>query len=512
MTFQNGEWYHVLIGVLETIVVYCALTFGQRFLRRFPLVRSMAVALNMVILCGAILLGLGTSLSAMHPLFLDAIMAAWLFFMACVALRVIDALVFGLINWWRQAEPIPIVLRDIGRWFFSMAILFLIIRLYFPMINFNILALSSIVIGYIVGNATQDTLGNLISGLALNTEAPFQIGDWVSIGGHTGMVADMTWRSTRLWTKNDDCIMIPNGSISKEPIVNYTRPSPSHGRTFQIGIDYRVPPNKVLEVIIRTLGEVEGIVPAPRPEVFLSSFGDSSIIYSVKYFITDFQHMELIESRALVRLWYAFAREGITIPYPIRDLRVHTITPESESRDNDRRMREILSSLKAAGIFTALPLPELEYMATRINTALYAAGEILVRQGEEGDSLYVIRKGSVAVRVTDNDKHETIIARLQGGSCFGEMSLLTGERRTATVTAECDTEVLVVSHAVLAAVLSRNAALAEVMADTLAKRTLDRQLKIDAANASGQNGAHQSAVTLLVQKIKTFFGLSGKTP
>ena len=106
----------------------------------------------------------------------------------------------------------------------------------------------------------QDTLGNLFAGLALNAERPFQIGDWVTVGGHTGVLVDTTWRATRLRTKANDYIVIPNSAIAKESIVNYSRPTRSHGCYLQIGVSYDTPPNKAREVILGVLREAPGRV------------------------------------------------------------------------------------------------------------------------------------------------------------------------------------------------------------------------------------------------------------
>jgi small-conductance mechanosensitive channel len=177
------------------------------------------------------------------------------------------------------------------------------------------------VVGYIVGNATQDTLGNLISGLALNTERPFQIGDWVTVGSHTGVVVDTTWRATRLRTKADDYIVIPNSSIAREPIVNFSRPTRNHGCYQAIGVSYDTPPNKVRQVVLNVLAECPEVCAEPAPSVFLTGYGDFSVNFTIKFFIADFPRQDPIQSGIMDRLWYAFRREGISIPYPIQDCR-----------------------------------------------------------------------------------------------------------------------------------------------------------------------------------------------
>ncbi|MEI6562993.1 MAG: mechanosensitive ion channel family protein [bacterium] len=440
----------------------------------------------------------------MNPLVFDAILAAAIFLGVLVVLKCIDVLLFDLMAKWRKRPQVPRLLRDIGRWGLSLLALVLIVRGFFPGVNLNILAMSSLVVGYILGNATQDTLGNLIAGLALNTERPFYIGDWVTVSGNTGVVVDTTWRATRLRTKTEDYIVIPNASIAREPIVNYSRPTACHGCNLPIGVDYETPPNVVRNAIKGVLADAPDVLKDPPPMVYLTGYGDFSMNFTMKFFIEDYAKLDLIQSTVLDRLWYVFKREGIGIPYPIQDVRVSNRLA-CERRVLESNREAVAALFKRVDIFQSLSDAECERLVSVVNTVPYAAGEILCREGEPGDSFYVIRSGTVEVRIRGADGALATVARLSSGQFFGEMSLLTGERRSATVVAEGDVEVVRVAKQDFAALLQADAELAGQLAIVLEKRLAQRKELSATLTTEGVVPENRS---ILAMRIRRFFGLA----
>jgi small-conductance mechanosensitive channel/CRP-like cAMP-binding protein len=439
----------------------------------------------------------------MHNYVGDAFRAAVVFLGVTVGLKLFDLLVFDRLTRWRKRPPVPLVLRHIGRLGLALIALVVIVRSFFPEVNLNVFAVSSLVIGYIVGNATQDTLGNLFAGLALNAERPFQIGDWVTVGGHTGVLVDTTWRATRLRTKAEDYIVIPNSAIAKESIVNYSRPTGSHACQVAIGVSYDTPPNRVREVILGVLREAPEVSQNPAPSVYLASYGDSAVNFTIKFFIEDFARSDPIQSGVMDRLWYAFRREGISIPYPIRDVR-HRDAQADEQAQRAAGQNAVRQLLAGVELFQSLSPEEMERLARAAKLHLYAKGENLCRQGEPGDSFYIIREGRVAVTMTGADGQLVTAAHLTRGAFFGEMSLLTGEPRSGTVTAETDVEVLRVSKPDFAGLLQANADLAGKLAAVLEKRIEGRRTAMAAPTA--RQTAPETHTALAV-RIRQFFGL-----
>lgn len=503
--WQAFDWQSIGLGLGKALLFYGGLSLIQRFLNRAPALRKSSVALNLGFLSLSVLLFLSPYLDAIHSQLRKAVLVAFVFFCFCVLIHLLDSLLFGPISRLLQRKPVPVVLRDIGRWLVSLIALFLIIRMLFPDANLNVLALSSIVMGYIVGNATQDTLGNLIAGLALNAEQPFEIGDWVMAGGHTGRVVDVTWRATRLHTKSDDYIVIPNASISKDPIVNYSRPSQQHARNLQVGVSYEVPPKKVKTVILHALYDVPNVLNDPPPRSYIASFGDSAINYRIKFYYLDYQIEDDVEGEIMDRIWYHFRREGISMPRPIRDVRIQEITRAEEETDKVARVAEMGEHLRGIYLFDRLATDDIAFIAGHLREQIYAEGEVLVRQGEEGDSFYLVQDGRVVVCVRDEVGRETEVARLDRYAFFGEMSLLTGEKRNATVKAETDTTVLVLTKEVFGAVLQRHSQLAEHLAEILEQRSKESMEKMSVTRNTSEDTGMTSGVIL--RRIRKFFGL-----
>lgn len=496
-----------LIGAMARlgalVALYLAFTVSQRWLSRSPVLKSISLQLNLLVLLLLALLFLKPVLLQLNPHIADAILAASAFFGVALVLKLMDVFLFDLLAQWRKKPQVPLVVRDIGRWTLAALALVLIVRAFFPGVNLNILAFSSLVMGYIVGNATQDTLGNLISGLALNTERPFQIGDWVTVGSHTGVVVDTTWRATRLRTKANDYIVIPNALIAKEAIVNFSRPTRNHGCYLAIGVSYDTPPNKAREVMLKVLAECPEVCADPAPSVFLAGYGDFSVNFTIKFFIADFARQDPIQSGIMDRLWYAFRREGITIPYPIQDCRERDSV--ADQHVERAAVRESLRKLlRGVDLFQSLSPAEWEGLVERETLQLFAAGEKLCRQGEAGESFYIISRGRVAVQVAGTDGRPVTVAQLGANAFFGEMSLLTGEPRSGTVVAETDVEVVCISKDDFAGVLKSNPELAVKLAVVLEKRLSDRQEKMAALSNSGTAPATQMALTA---RIRKFFGL-----
>jgi small-conductance mechanosensitive channel/CRP-like cAMP-binding protein len=488
-------------GVL--VAVYLLFTFTQRFLSRYPLLRSVGLQLNLLVLTGLVLLLMEPVLSQMHGHVRSAIKVAAVFLGVVISLKLTDVVFFEWLARRRKKPPMPLVVRDLARWGLSLMALVLIVRIFFPHLDLNVLAVSSLVVGYIVGNATQDTLGNLFAGLALNTERPFQIGDWVKVGEHIGVVVDTTWRATRLRTKAEDFVVIPNSSIARESIINFSRPTGIHACYQTVGVSYDTPPNKARQVILDVLRESPEVCKTPPPIVYLVGYGDFAINFTLKYFIEDYARIDPIQSGVMDRLWYAFRREEISIPFPVRDCRHRDAVSDDLARRNaaQEAVRRMLAGVE---LFQSLSQAEMNHLVNSTKLKLFARGENLCRQGEAGDSFYIIREGQVAVLVNNPAGQPVTVAHLGRDAFFGEMSLLTGEPRSGTVCAETDTEVLCVSKQDFANILQKNAGLAGQLAIILEKRMAERRSKMEvAAPTETVSETH----TALAARILQFFGL-----
>lgn len=292
-------------------------------------------------------------------------------------------------------------------------------------------AVSAVVVGF----ALQDTLGNAFAGLAIQSEKPFNLGHWISVGDHQGRVAEVTWRATKLRTRTGNFVVVPNSEMSKAPITNYSEPAAPTRLFIDVGVSYDAAPNVVKRVIKEALVNCPLVLKAPAPDAMIRDFGDSAVIYRVRFWITDYEYDEEAEDQVRSSIYYAFRRNHIEIPYPI----AYEIAKDMPVADDVVSLAERERLLAGVEIFAGLNDEQRAMVAAGMRGLDFGDGEAIVRQGEPGSSMYVIASGRVAVILEES---RTTLATLERGAYFGEMSLLTGDPRTASVIANGDVRVL----------------------------------------------------------------------
>jgi small-conductance mechanosensitive channel/CRP-like cAMP-binding protein len=356
----------------------------------------------------------------------------------------------------------------------------------------------------VVGLALQDTLGNLFAGLALMSERSVAVGDWIKVGDLYGEVVEITWRSVRLKTREHDMVVVPNSTLGKENIYNYSRPTRIHEANNVIGFSYDDPPNKVKRILTQVAASTRGVLAKPAPNVRTIRYADSAIDYEIEYCVDDFGRLEDIENELMTQVWYAAMRNGLTIPFPIRTV-YKTEVPPPKRQDAAQKTKDAFTQIP---VFVPLTPEELDALSHDAVIQTFAAGEHVVHQGDPGDALYVIRSGTALVRVRTPDGADREVARLARGEFFGEMALLTGEPRSATVVAIEDLETLVVFKEAMQGLMQRRPELAQEIAETVEVRRHGLRSVQEMRDApAAEQAAVRDRAGQLVSRIKRFLGL-----
>lgn len=375
-------------------------------------------------------------------------------------------------------------------------------------IDITPLLTTSAVFTMVIGLALQDVLGNLFSGLSVHFSPPFKIGDWIKVAGYTGKVVEANWRATTLRMTTRELIVLPNNDIAKKEIQNLTlRPGLLY-RDFTIGIAYEASPDQVRKALIGACSQVEGILKSPPPQIFMEQFGDFSISYRIRYWINDADFPPVVEDQLLSRIWYRLKRDEITIPFPIREVYTH---PEKDLRGEMIERR--LGLIQNVDFLADLDRTHKSYIAGHVKEQWYESGEEVVRKGDSGTDFYIIDRGVVGVYL--DEKSAKRVATLRHGNFFGEMSLLTGEPRSATITAEEETLLLCLSRETMSHVLHENSAVAKVLSESLAERDAYNKSAGIGSNGDGARGSSEGdlqeatkiASVELFDRIKRFFRL-----
>ncbi|MGB8354994.1 MAG: mechanosensitive ion channel family protein [Chthoniobacteraceae bacterium] len=358
------------------------------------------------------------------------------------------------------------------------------------------------IVAVILGFAMQDLLGNIISGIALEIGKPFKRGDWLVYETHRAEVIEVNWRSTRLCTNDHTYLDVPNSQIVRHTVVNLSYPTKRHAERFTIGIDYNVPPNQVKEILKRAACDGFNVLPNPPPKVFLKDFGDSAIIYEIKFWMErDDLYNDVMDS-VHTNVWYELNRHGIKIPFPIRTLQIERHQAAAKNIPST-----LLPTLRKQQFFQCLDDAGSERLLSTAKMLRYGRSEKIIIQGGEGHSMFVLVKGAADVHV-DRNGELTYVASLKAGDYFGEMSLLTGEKRTATVIAKSDCELLEIEKESLAEVLQSNKELFQKLSEMLAQRRLETEGILASTVGGNAAGAKQEEYAAnFLERLYSFFQL-----
>src|SRR6266850_1596795 len=416
--------------------------------------------------------------------------------LAYLLVRALNAFIFGLVRFRRGFEA-PTLVRNIFSIVAFTALFFLIFTLIFPNANLGAVFTTSAIFGVILGLALQDTLGNFFAGISLHADRPFQVGDVISVGQQrlTGVVEGITWRAVKIRTFQNHIVLLSNSSVAKEAIEVCPRTN-LNARLVYFNTLYTDSPAKAIHIVREAVREADNVSQKITPIVRIRNLGESGIEYEIKYWLEDYARYNDTDALVRQRVWYAFRRAGLTFNFPTR-----TVELERKSRTaiTESDQGPLIERLSAVDIFAPLSAEETVTLAKTSVRHVFAPGEVVIRAGDAGSSMFVVHNGRVQVQVNENGRARPV-AVLNEGDFFGEMALFTGEPRTANVVALEETEVLEIGHAAMKHLFETNPGLAESISWTIAERQAD----LAKGSASDQPSIRETAG--LLSSIKRFFG------
>ncbi|HEV8659491.1 MAG TPA: mechanosensitive ion channel family protein [Thermoanaerobaculia bacterium] len=412
-----------------------------------------------------------------------------------LVVRILDATIFDVVLSQRRHMSAPRLLRDvvaIGLYFafFTWAT--------WKLLGFSITKwlAAGTVIAAILGLALQETLGNLFSGIALHMEGSFVVGDVLRSGDHIGVIEGVTWRATRIRTFNNNVVILPNSLLARERLEVFPRDR-VNGRVLSVGIDYNVPPATVINTLTQAASHVDGVSREIPCFARVASFGDSSVVYEIKYYTRDYSARDRIDADVRKAVWYSLRRNNISIPFPIRAF--HPYEPPKHE-EHDVAAEDVRERLQEVDILAPLAEAAHDALVNAARVRFYSRGETILRMATAGDSMFIVHEGTVSVRIPDDSKagrHE--VAQLGPGAIFGEMALLTGESRTADVVALTDVTAIEISKDALQPILRDHPELSNIISSKVAERRM-RLHELQTASMEDEE------LTLLT-RIRSYFGL-----
>lgn len=435
-------------------------------------------------------------ISLVFNLFHIAKVIIWMALVIAVV-RFVAFLIFKTALRGTQSE-IASLLRTVVSVIVYIVAFFVVFQSQYPGIQLAPLFTGSAILGIVVGLALQDTLGNLFAGIALQADQPFQVGDVVAFTNRTGGVVEaVSWRGVKIRTFQNKLLVMSNAVIGKEAIEVSPKDN-LNARIVFFNTVYTNSPAKTIHIVREAVRQVENVSSKIRPVVRIRHLGESSIDWEVKYWADDYTKYNDTDALVRQRIWYAFNRENIDFAYPTRTVYMKEAAPEQTIDDYLNVTVERLSRIP---IFAPLSDEELEKLARASKDRVFAPGEAIVRRGQEGNSMFVITRGVVDVQILQGSEVRTINT-LRESDYFGEMSLLTGEPRTATVIAAEEVEVVQINKSALKPIFEANPELVE----SICKMIEERRAILDEIAADKTVSVFEEDKGVMAS-IRKFFGI-----
>ncbi|HET7770671.1 MAG TPA: mechanosensitive ion channel family protein, partial [Chloroflexota bacterium] len=363
----------------------------------------------------------------------------------------------------------------------------------------------------VIGLALRDVILDLFVGISLNVERSFKIGDYIMIQQSNlfGRVEQIYWRTTRLSTNEGNTIIIPNRRLGEMVVTNFSDPGSTAEFELLFSLDYAVPTERALRVLTAgamTLAGVNGILADPEPKARVKGTSALGVDYKVKYWI-DCAKVGPGKARhfVLTSVLDHLRHAGISLAYQKQDLFLSRM-PQRQLDDADVTDRLLL--LSRIDLFDQLPRPELESLALNMTRHLYKQGSQIIKQDESGDSMFVVFEGLLRASILfPGESKPSDVGQIQPGGFFGEMSLLTGAPRTATISAITDSLVYEVTKRQMEDLFVRGG---PDVANTLSRVVAERRLRNDAAYVAATRAEQDQQRAALAEQIlisiKGFFG------
>jgi small-conductance mechanosensitive channel/CRP-like cAMP-binding protein len=410
-------------------------------------------------------------------------------------------------------RPVPSVLKDLGTLFvYLLAITCIAVVIFHqPITGFlTTLGAGSVVVGL----ALKSLLSDVFTGLAVNFDNNFAIGDWLIVpsstgaGGTIGRVDEISWRCTQLHCEDGTTVVVPNSILGEEKVINISRPSAWTRYQVEITIDYSIPVERVRHILLAALHSLsakEGFSKEQAPRVLVGTTSERGVEYLLRYWIHPWQPLSPSTSRDLVLtaalqhlltagITPAYAKEEVYYePLPAKHFQGHSVADK-------------VALLSRIALFERLEEEELHQVASEMHRLQLSGGETLFRRNDAGNSLFILIEGLLNVQVDlKGDGTDETVGQLSPGDFFGEMSLLTGEPRSATIQARTHAVVYEICRPTIVHLNEKRPEISEGMSRVVAQRQMNLQQARTRMADSEAVEKVQSIASQLMGRMKSFF-------
>lgn len=388
-----------------------------------------------------------------------------------------------------------------------------LVRLRYAGLDLGSIVATSAMITAVVAFAMQDTLGNILGGLALQLDNSIEIGDWIKVDDISGRVVDIRWRSTLVETRNWETVVFPNSQLMKNKFLVLGRRTdqPVQWRRWVwFNVSLTTTPTKVVSAIENAIlqAEINNVAKIPTPSCVLMEMDKGCARYALRYWLTDLAVDDPTD--AAVR-WHVYtALERANIKLTVEEQNVHFIK-ENEKYEEAVQQRELLrrlKTLKRVELFAQMTDEELRKLAVRLKYAPFAKGNVIAKQGTPAQHwLFVIINGEAEVYLEAANGEKRSLNVLGKGSFFGEMSLMTGSPRAASVVAKTDVECYRLDKEAFEEIMLDRPTIAEEITQILVERRAELDNAMQNMDAESRHSHIHRQHNEVLATVKRFFGL-----
>jgi small-conductance mechanosensitive channel/CRP-like cAMP-binding protein len=483
------------IFVLLAILLFFVAAAGVRIVRRKPVNARITMPIKLSLFC-FLLLWAEMALVTVpgYQILLERVQT--LVVMLCLA-QMITYLIIDIYLILKLKREVPSFQRDIVTLLVYLGVGIVSLRLVFK-IDLSAIAVTTTVITAAVAFALQNTLANALSGFSIQSDKLLAVGNWINIKDKNifGEIINVGFRYTTLRSTEMNLVIVPNSIIMQNVVVIHGSQNSIDKPTVMVDVmlGYDMPPEKAKGLLMQVMHDEAEILAEPVPAVRLLALNDSGITYQLRFCIASPPRRMPVQDLIYSRVWYAVNREGYSFPFPHRQI----IT--TEARPPYEFSRELVSAdLQGSDLFAMLDAADIEQLAAQAPVRVFGSGELIVHQGDGGSSLFIVLKGDLLVEVDGKE-----VGRIAEGSFFGEMSLLTGAPRKATVRAIREVWLAEVTKELIEPLLRAHPQMMENLSAILAER--EQQNRASFAENAAQPGKVKNKDYYLT-RLKQFFKL-----
>ncbi len=388
-----------------------------------------------------------------------------------------------------------------------------LVRLRVAGLDLGSIVATSAMITAVVAFAMQDTLGNILGGLALQMDNSIQIGDWIKVDDISGRVVDIRWRSTLVETRNWETVVFPNSQLMKNKFQVLGRRSdqPVQWRRWVwFGVDLGVMPSKVVGAVEDTIldADIKNVAKRPPPSCVLMEIDKGYSYFALRYWLTDLAEDDPTDGAVRMHVYTALKRANIKLA--VAEQSVH-YTKESEKHEEAEHQRELarrFKTLRRVELFAQMSEEELHNLASRLKYKPFAKGSVITKQGTPAQHwLFIIISGEAEVSLEGTNGEKHVLNVLNKGDFFGEMSLMTGAPRVASVTARTDMECYRLDKEAFEEFMMARPSIAEEVAQVLVARRAQLDVAQQQFNDETRGRVIEPQRSEVLATVKRFFGL-----